>query len=359
MGAIDISQLTAPISDEQPAGKYADEDMGDLSGLFSELSAAVVRKPESEQFGQVVPAVEPNWGNVRQKCLDVFAHTRDLRVAAHLAHALLHTNGFSGLKEGFDLLREMIAGDLWKSVYPPLDEDFGDDPFMRTSVLEELSDRNGMCRSVQLVPLVPDARVLDRVSARGAQIALGQIESRKGDPVPPDISTVETAFSECDPERMSQAYSDVVECLGAYEALKAAYKEKSGVDLEGASEGAKLSEAISIVKGVLAPHVPEGESAEAPDETAESSAAEEASAPAAPAAPANPTAIESREDVIKAFDRVCDYYRKKEPLHPVPILLRRAKRWVQMDNFMQILEELAPDGVANAQNIFGVNIGEE
>ena len=53
------------------------------------------------------------------------------------------------------------------------------------------------------------------------------------------------------------------------------------------------------------------------------------------------------------LDQACDYYRRYEPGSPVPLLLERAKRLVSMD-FMQIIEDLAPDGAAQAAKVCGV-----
>ena len=46
------------------------------------------------------------------------------------------------------------------------------------------------------------------------------------------------------------------------------------------------------------------------------------------------------------------YYERHEPSSPVPLLLKRAKRLVAKD-FMEILRDLAPDGVDQAERISG------
>jgi type VI secretion system protein ImpA len=62
--------------------------------------------------------------------------------------------------------------------------------------------------------------------------------------------------------------------------------------------------------------------------------------------------IVGRDDVIRTLDRLCEYYKRYEPSSPVPLLLMRAKRLVSMD-FMEILQDLAPNGIAQAQAIGG------
>jgi type VI secretion system protein ImpA len=92
------------------------------------------------------------------------------------------------------------------------------------------------------------------------------------------------------------------------------------------------------------------------DKDVEQTAAE-AGDPATASAPASAVAaasgeIRTREDVIRALDRICEYYERHEPSSPVPMLLRRAKRLATM-SFLDILRELAPDGVAQAEALGG------
>jgi type VI secretion system protein ImpA len=62
--------------------------------------------------------------------------------------------------------------------------------------------------------------------------------------------------------------------------------------------------------------------------------------------------VRSREDVIRMLDKICDYYKQNEPSSPLPLLLQRAKRLVRKD-FMEILKDIAPEGVKQAELIGG------
>ncbi len=53
---------------------------------------------------------------------------------------------------------------------------------------------------------------------------------------------------------------------------------------------------------------------------------------------------------------VAYYFRMNEPSSPMPMLLQRAKRLVTMD-FMEILRDLTPGGVPQAEVIAGVTSG--
>jgi type VI secretion system protein ImpA len=62
--------------------------------------------------------------------------------------------------------------------------------------------------------------------------------------------------------------------------------------------------------------------------------------------------IQSREDVIRSLDQVCDWYARNEPSSPVPLLLRRAKRLVNK-SFLEAVQDLSPSGVTEVQTIAG------
>ena len=63
--------------------------------------------------------------------------------------------------------------------------------------------------------------------------------------------------------------------------------------------------------------------------------------------------IQSNEDVLRALDMVCEYFERHEPSSPVALLVRRAKRLVSK-SFMEIMRDVAPDGVRQAKTILGV-----
>lgn len=64
--------------------------------------------------------------------------------------------------------------------------------------------------------------------------------------------------------------------------------------------------------------------------------------------------IKNNEDVIRMLDKICDYYAKYEPSSPLPLLLQRAKRLVRKD-FLEILKDIAPDGLTQAGRVTGVD----
>jgi type VI secretion system protein ImpA len=91
-----------------------------------------------------------------------------------------------------------------------------------------------------------------------------------------------------------------------------------------------------------------------PSEAEVGAGAEDAGAAPAAGEPASGPRIagrvETREDVIKAIDAITDYYRRREPASPVPLVLQRAREWVSLD-FLQVLEDIAPGSLDEARRV--------
>jgi type VI secretion system protein ImpA len=76
-----------------------------------------------------------------------------------------------------------------------------------------------------------------------------------------------------------------------------------------------------------------------------------------PAAGVVSDVIRNRQDATRALDAVADFFRTHEPSSPIPLLLERAKRLVAK-NFLEVLEELAPEALAPAKAASGVRDSE-
>jgi type VI secretion system protein ImpA len=68
---------------------------------------------------------------------------------------------------------------------------------------------------------------------------------------------------------------------------------------------------------------------------------------------APPGDIRNREDVTRMLDKICEYLERSEPTNPAPLLIRRAQKLMTM-SFVDILKEVAPEGVASVSKIAGL-----
>ena len=92
LSVAEVAKLLEPVSEDAPCGEDLEYDTA-----FGELERAAQVKAE-QQFGETVVEEEgPNWSGVQDKALELFARTRDLRVAIYLVRAQVHNEGAAGL----------------------------------------------------------------------------------------------------------------------------------------------------------------------------------------------------------------------------------------------------------------------
>lgn len=341
MGGLDVEKLLQPVSEETPCGDNLEYDSD-----FGALERAAEGKPGHVMGDKEIPPEPPKWDDVDDAAASLLARTKDLRIASHLAHAQLNLNGMPGFASGLELLNGLLQR-YWKDVHPLLDEEDDNDPTLRMNSLAALNSRDGILNSLDRAILV-SSRTLGRFSLRDIRLSRGEIAPQDDSEQPPDPTHIDAAFLDCDLEELTATASAADRCRDAIGGLDAFLREQVGAayapdftDLK-----ARLNEIGPILNEQLMRRgvVTEREAGQI--------ATNGAGAPAA-----LPGEIRSRDDAVRMLDRLCEFFSKNEPSSPVPLLLQRAKRLIAKD-FMEILRELTPDGVSQAESIGGLNRNE-
>ncbi len=336
MGSISTDSLLEPVSPDSPCGPDLE-----YSGVM-ELERLAQGKPE-RQFGDaLLPPQEPDWAAVGRMAADLAGQTKDLRVLVKLTQALIRTEGFGGLGDGLALIRG-TAERYWDCLYPPIDPDDGD-PTLRVNTLLGLCDPDLTLRPLRDAPLVR-SKSLGRFSLRDIAIAAGNIPP-PADREPPTVTTIDAAFLEVDVETLRMVAGSVRAAIEDLRATEACFMEQVGARAVIGLDplGLLLREADKVLTQQIARRGGDG--------VQEADAAETEGAEEGPAGGAAVGQVRSREDVARLLDRICEYYRAREPSSPVPLLLERAKRLAYMD-FLSIVQDLAPGGLAEINNIRG------
>lgn len=345
---IDIEGLLEAISPETPCGEDLEYDPA-----YGALERAAQGKPE-QQFGDtIVPAEEPDWVAVQRESIELLGRTKDLRIVAHLTRALARTQGWSGFRDGLALTKGLLER-YWGDIHPQLDPDDDRDPTLRVNTIASLCDPQTMIDGLRTAPLVR-SRALGSFSLRDLQIATKESPAPKGAKAPlPELQLIEAAFQEVELQALQGTAEAIGQSLALVAGIESLLTERVGAD--AAPDLAALTEIIETArKAVATPLAERGGVPPEPEEGQSGQTAEGASGPSATSSPTPTTrlgAINNRGDVIRAIDLLCDYYRRQEPSSPVPLLLNRAKRLVSKD-FLEILQDLAPDGLSQAQLIRG------
>jgi len=334
-----LESLLQPISGDAPCGADLEYDPA-----YLELDRLSETKPEQQMGDTIVPAQEPDWKIVGERALELLGKTKDLRVALRLTRAQLNTDGLPGFADGLTAVRGMVEK-FWDGFYPRLDPEDGNDPTFRVNILMGLCDGAMFVDRVRSTPLVA-ARSFGRFSLRDIAIASGEQAPLPGVEAPKS-SVIEGAFTEVplpELQGVANAVSSALESLAAIEAFVA--------EKVGASNGtnfAKLSDVLKAASKILATQLARrGVGVEA---AADGAAGEDAAGPGG-AGPSISGDVRSRDDVVRVLDRVCSYYERYEPSSPIPLLVQRAKRLVSA-SFIDIMRDLAPDGMSQIENLKG------
>ena len=333
---INIEELLKPISAEKPCG----EDLS-YDSAMQELETLLRGKPET-QFSQ---AEEPRWEEVRDRCLELLRRSKNLRVAVLLCLALVRLEGLAGFRDGLATIRGLME-QYWDSVYPRLDPEDNNDPTERVNILTSLLTPIGSFDDpMQFLRRLREAKLSDspRIGKFGLEeMAPSKMPDGATAQPPVDPAQVQASFRDTPPEKLEKVVAAVADSTATANAIDDFLTRTIGAGR--APDWAPLLAALNEIRKALAPFVSQpGESGEG-NETA-GGAASGGTGP-----------IQSRQDVIRSLDRLCDYYSRAEPSSPVPLLLRRAQRLAEM-NFLEIIGDLSPEALAPVQNVTGVKPG--
>lgn len=339
---ISVDQLTAPLSGEDPCG----EDLS-LGTSLIELDALVLGKPET-QFSE---AEEPNWREVQEQTLELLNRSRDLRVAVGLALALLKTQGLPGLQSGLAVIRGLIEKH-WAGLHPKLDPEDNNDPLQRMNILGVLSAPLGSAGDpMRFIERIRDIPLTN--SPQLGKIPFGKIIDGKralDDPAQRvDPAQVDAALRDTPAEHRAGLYQAALDTLDHIKGIETALK--GNVSPAQLPNFGDLKTALTEMRDILAPHVESAVAPSATTTTATDAPAADGGA-ARPAGPYTPGKISNRQDVLKALEQIRTYYQQNEPASPIPLMIRRLERMVPM-TFIEIMNEIAPDGMNQVTTIIG------
>lgn len=341
------------ISSGQPAGENLEFDPA-----FAELERLAQGKPEQQYGSTIVPAEEPDWKEVAASARALMQRTHDLRVLGRLAVARLQREGMGGYAETMAMIRQVLET-RWTAVHPQLDPEDDNDPTLRANALLALAEPMRVMRFLRYMPLARSVRA-GAVSWRDISFSTSMIEVEDGTPKM-TASVIAAAFRDTDGAALAGLRAAVASAIASAAAIPAAFDEHAG---HGAgpdfTDLTKLLREIARMTDTYAQAAPEAAAPEdaGPDAGAVRPEATEVGPPpaAARAAPAMSIATmgppTNRADALRLLDLVIEFYERSEPSSPLPLLIARARRLADK-GFLDILRDMAPDGVSQAERIAG------
>jgi type VI secretion system protein ImpA len=334
---INIDDLLKPIAADKPCG----EDFT-YHPSFQNLETISRGKPETQSFGtstEPSPAEEPEWKEVRDAALEVLGQSKHLTAGVILSLSLLKIGGIEGLRDGLAVVRGLTEK-YWGEVYPKLDTEDNNDPTERLNILNNLSSAGEPYKFIVHLKQVVlcDSTAMGRITLQRILTAKDQGSGNSE----ADLKQIQAAFRDAGPDAAKATLVQVNEAIshtqGIENFLDSTLGSGKGVNFQS------LDKLLGEMKHAIEPY--------AVSDAPAGAAAGNEGGPVAKGGPAISGAIQTRADVIKALDLICDYYRGNEPSSPVPLILQRAQRLVDKD-FITIMTDLTPNALAQLQIITG------
>jgi len=337
MPIANVEALLAAVAGSDPCGADLEYDPA-----FVELDRGAQGKPEQQIGSTIIPAEPPDWKAVARQATDLFPRTKDLRIAAHLAKALLYTEGLKGFADGLSVIERMVET-YWEGLHPRLDPDDENDPTMRLNILATLTAPD-VLNGLRATPLV-SSRTLGRFSYKDLEAAAAGGPAAAGGA---GTAAIDAAALDCDLQELQRDTAAAAACAAALTGLDTAVSERVGPGSISGFPGITglVAKIANFLKTTLARRSPAAASAiGAESGDGANSATQHAISPIS-------GEIGSRDDVLRTLDKIVAYYTRHEPSSPIPLFIERCKRLVTM-GFKDIVKELVPDAVHQVEVLTG------
>jgi type VI secretion system protein ImpA len=330
MTALPIEELLTPLSESQPCGLDLEYDPA-----FMALESAARGTPERESDGTLVAAEPPNWMEVCEAALALSRRTRDLRIAVLLTRAAARTQGLVGYGAGLSLMAQMLDKQ-WDGVHPQLDGSEGGDATMRLNALAPLCDHAAGLDDLRACHLVAVGHPL---TVQLIELAFTKVETLIGQtrPTPAGIAKGLQEAAVADPglfDRLRSVHATAT-------SIDRTINQRVGIagpDFKSLLQITKaLDQAATVAQGGALAETATGRDA------AEFPRVQQA---------ASPGTIQTRDDVVRTLGSICEWIERHEPSNPAPLLIRRAQR-LMSKSFIELVRDLAPDGLTQLERIAG------
>jgi type VI secretion system protein ImpA len=334
VAVVNVESLLKPLSEATPCGENLRWDRRYLE---------VERLAEGKEETQFSAAEEPDWREVRDGCVELFARGKHLRVAILLTLAAIRQEGFPGLRDGLKVIQGLLE-QYWDQVFPQLDAEDNNDPTERVNSLSALvtpvatfGDKLKFLDRVQEAAIC-ESRQLGKFSMRDVAIAGGTLEVPDSPDKPkPTLQVIDAAFEETDPQTLEQVATAIEEASASLEAIEELFAQKCGAGVGPSPEAFKtlLRDAALQVRRHM------GGGGEAGAEGGE--AAEDGGGGGGGGGRISGE-VNSPNEALLALEKVSRYYASNEPSSPVGLIVACASQMVNK-NFQEIAKVLTPDVV--------------
>ncbi|GHS95282.1 type VI secretion system protein ImpA [Planctomycetales bacterium] len=342
MSELDFSAFCAPLVGDKPAGENLEYD-----AKFLAVAAIAVGKPQQVMGDAVIDAEPPDWRALRDACLALAPRTRDLRLAVYLALAELQIDGLAGYAAGLAVVGDYVDN-LWDHFYPTPDPDDPTDLVERLNTFAALSAAPGAFDdSLNFAGNLRDAvllqsRAVGKVTLRDLLAVAGEIPPSAAGA--PDETLINAVFMDVGADAVATLRDTLFRARDTFDHIGKILADKAGNN---------PVPDLSVVANLLK------KTAQQVDrrwrEMTGADAEVDAEAVEVGDTGGGAGKIRNRGDVARTLKKMIAYYDGCEPGSPVPFLLKRALKMVDM-NFVALMSELSPDSIERLSVVMGKEI---
>lgn len=350
---IDVELLLAPVSEAAPCGTNIRDDFSPASPYFKlrdsrHAARAAERRADTEGES---PALLPEWRAILDIAPKVLVErSKDLEVTVWLIEALVRTQGFAGLRDGFSLARGLVEK-YWSGLHSLADEE---GVATKVAPLTGLNGQDAEGTLIQPLRKVPLTKRGDEgpfaVYHYDQAFALSQItdaaaRARREQAGVVTLERFTAAVNASGGMFYIALIEDIQESIAELDALTKALDECAGPAappssairnaLQGILDTVQRfsKDLVERARPAVAEAVPEG--AVAPNGSGtKSEGVDNSMGP-----------IRNREDALRVLLQVAEYFNKHEPHSPISTSLQEIVRRARLP-FSELLAELLPDTTA-------------
>jgi type VI secretion system ImpA family protein len=339
---LDVEELLAPIEGDKRVGVDPEDDSSsERFEINKAFDVSISDVPSDDGQGK-----KHDWIATSQQIYDYFGISKDIWLSVYLARAGALGKRLDVVCLGIACLKGLIER-YWVDLYPTIEE-LG--LIGRVTPCNSLLGQSSFLRPLQDVAILQDRRF-------GSFSAADLIRYSSDDS---GQDSFRAALDAAGPEPLERAiaqYSQIKQDLREIDALFDANSTDENGNYLGQGPNfsllfAVLDECISAIRRYVPGENESEDSSEVNEGETSDVGGLSTSSETASGRSINGQ-IETRQDVIKAINLICDYYSRKEPGSPVPMALERAKSWVGK-SFLDVMMDLSPESLDKIREVLTV-----
>lgn len=349
-----MQELLEPVPGELRAGSDPRANLALDSRYLAIKDArnAARRKERASDIDPDSPQPWSEWSEVaRLACELLGEEAKDLEVATWLIEALTRLDGFSGLRDGFDLAAGLVEN-YWDDAFPLIEDGDLEGRLLPYILLNGSNSEGLLVQPIRKIPLTMGA---EPYAYWQYLIAQERSEGDGTDHGVPSRDTFDMLVRQTDNAFLAALVSDIEGALVAVNRLSDAFAVHVGADAPPTdairSLLQQILEAINyFARDKLARHGADAALEASNTETQTSRAGDaderESRSDSVEGNPRGP--VRDREQALQQILEIAAYFRRAEPHSPVSYTLEETVRRARMP-FGELLKELIDDESARRQ----------